>query len=216
MKSWVAVFCGLVLLGGCTSSPPPVVVDPASTYSSSDRSAATYVVQKGDTFWSVSKRFGVTVDELRRANPGAGTLEVGQALVLPGRAASSMPVVDDGPIPSAESSFVRPVRGHAVLKRGEDQTMIVVASRGDDVVAVKSGKVSFTGAVPGYGQVVMLRHNDDTVSFYGNTSEVLVAQGQNIRQGQVLAHVGPAGGSGRLVFKLFQHNSFVDPTLYIH
>lgn len=49
--------------------------------------AAKYVVQPGDTYYLLAQRFGVSVAEIQRANPGVdpNTLLVGQVLCIPTR-----------------------------------------------------------------------------------------------------------------------------------
>ncbi|HEY8416617.1 MAG TPA: cell wall hydrolase [Limnochordales bacterium] len=51
-------------------------------------SQSTYTVQPGDSLWLIARRFGTTVAELQRLNPGVNPqrLRVGQRLTVPGRA----------------------------------------------------------------------------------------------------------------------------------
>lgn len=61
-----------------TPAPPPTPPPPKE-----------YVVQPGDTLWTIAQQFGVGVDDLARANgiadPNAAILQVGQTLRIPGR-----------------------------------------------------------------------------------------------------------------------------------
>lgn len=46
--------------------------------------ATTHLVQSGDTAWSISQRYGITVDELAAANGGSTTVKLGQRVIIPG------------------------------------------------------------------------------------------------------------------------------------
>lgn len=61
-------------------SPPP-----ASTAEPTANAQQTYTVQAGDIFFRIARRFGITVEELQRANPGVDpeTLQVGQVILIP-------------------------------------------------------------------------------------------------------------------------------------
>lgn len=57
---------------------------------------ATHVVAKGDSLWSIAKKYGITVDELAAANQLAksATLRLGQSIVVPAKAAPPAPETD--------------------------------------------------------------------------------------------------------------------------
>ena len=58
----------------------------------------SYTVVAGDTFWSISQRFGCTVDALEKANPGtnANNLQVGQKLNIPGTGGTTKYTIKNG------------------------------------------------------------------------------------------------------------------------
>ncbi|MCQ2336777.1 MAG: LysM peptidoglycan-binding domain-containing protein [Paludibacteraceae bacterium] len=43
----------------------------------------THTIEKGDTFYNISKRYGLTVQEVREANPGVEILSIGNTLIIP-------------------------------------------------------------------------------------------------------------------------------------
>jgi LysM repeat protein len=72
----------------------PAQPNPPST----NNTTTTHVIQHGDTFWSLSQRWNVTVDAIVRANPGvkASNLQIGQRINRPttsNQAASTVPAI---------------------------------------------------------------------------------------------------------------------------
>ncbi|WP_205728606.1 M23 family metallopeptidase [Flavobacterium sp. J27] len=69
----------------------------------------------------------------------------------------------------------------------------------DNVRAAASGTVSFAGIsgslTSGYGRLVIITHNDGTRTYYAHNSSIVVTQGQNVTQGQIIAKEGTTGGS---------------------
>lgn len=67
---------------------------------------------------------------------------------------------------------------------------------GTPVVASLTGQVIFQGEFGGYGKAVILLHQNGTVeTLYGHLSEILVRNGQSVRQGEVIARSGNTGHS---------------------
>ena len=73
------------------------------------------------------------------------------------------------------------------------------ASAGDVVRAAADGDVVYAGdQVPGYGNLVLIRHADGWVTAYGNLAKVEVKMQQKVAQGQVLGPAGQTGGVASL------------------
>lgn len=69
----------------------PDVAPPSPVVSRNDATESTHTVSTGDTLYSISRRYGLTVEELRRANqlPEGATIYEGQKLIIvPGAAAN--------------------------------------------------------------------------------------------------------------------------------
>jgi LysM repeat protein len=54
----------------------------------SSKVAVNHQVAAGETLYSISKKYNVGVDDIKKANPGIGSLQVGQVVVVPGVDAS--------------------------------------------------------------------------------------------------------------------------------
>lgn len=72
------------------------------------------------------------------------------------------------------------------VNRGID----IASTNNEDVIASADGKVIFSGAIQGYGNVIFVSHRDNFTTVYGNNSKNLVRQGDNVKQGTPIAVVG--------------------------
>ena len=89
---------------------------------------------------------------------------------------------------------------------------------GDDIVAVASGVVTWSGKRSGYGLMVEVNHNDDFVTRYGHNSENIAEVGSVVKKGDVIARMGSSGRSTgpHVHFEVFRNGRTVDPASYIH
>ena len=87
------------------------------------------------------------------------------------------------------------------------------AKRGTPLLAVNSGKVSFSGRMGGYGKVVKIKHAGGYESLYAHQSRIRVRRGQRVKKGQVIGYVGSTGRSTgpHLHFGLMKRGRWIDP-----
>ncbi|MGI9450106.1 MAG: murein hydrolase activator EnvC family protein, partial [Geminicoccaceae bacterium] len=69
-------------------------------------------------------------------------------------------------------------------------------------------------ALRGYGQMILIRHAEGYVTLYAHNDALLVAEGDVVRRGQVIAEVGDSGdvGDSQLHFELRRGTEPIDPT----
>ena len=64
----------------------------------------------------------------------------------------------------------------------------------------------------GYGQLLIVKHNDTFLSAYGHNARLLVREGDAVRKGQRIARMGEGPGQEpRLHFEIRQNGKPVDP-----
>ena len=72
----------------------------------------------------------------------------------------------------------------------------IAAPVGTPIMAAASGEVIFAGwNSGGYGNLVKLKHQDGSITFYAHNNRVLVSSGQKVRQGELIAEMGSTGRS---------------------
>lgn len=85
------------------------------------------------------------------------------------------------------------------------------------VRAVEAGTVRVAGPLAGYGQLVLVEHDDGYFTAYGFLSEVAVSEGAKLRRGAVVGKAGvdPLSGERALYFELRHRERPLDPILWI-
>ena len=79
--------------------------------------------------------------------------------------------------------------------------------------AAADGRVVYAGSgLIGYGQLVIIKHNDTYLSAYGYNADLRVSQGQDVRRGQEIATMGVGPGrEPRLHFEIRRNGVPIDP-----
>jgi lipoprotein NlpD len=106
--------------------------------------------------------------------------------------------------PTERSPAARAVQSGGILFPGR---------LGQDVRAAASGRIVYTGSgIRGYGQLVIVKHNDVLLSAYAYNREVLVHEGQEVAAGEVIAHMGEGmHKSAALYFEIRYNGRPIDP-----
>ena len=93
----------------------------------------------------------------------------------------------------------------------------IAGKSGDSVVAAAEGLVVYAGGnLRGYGQLVIVKHNNRFLSAYGNNQSLLVSEGERVAKGKVIAHVGKnAMNLEMLHFEIRRDGKPVNPLNYI-
>jgi septal ring factor EnvC (AmiA/AmiB activator) len=127
-------------------------------------------------------------------------------------------------LPEADPAgrFAWPLRGTVLVdfgaKNGKEvsQGINIAAPIGAPVRATADGEVVYRGSeLDGYGQLLLVKHNDGWVSAYAHNDAILVRKGDFVRQGQVIAKVGRSGSVDRpqLHFQLRKDLQPQDPII---
>jgi murein DD-endopeptidase MepM/ murein hydrolase activator NlpD len=138
------------------------------------------------------------------------------------RRAAGAPGTDSLPAESAEATVPSswPLEGDGFVTRehlarvsGRHPGMDVAVAEGTHVRASGAGRVVEVGEDSVYGRFVRIRHRDGYETMYGHASEVLVEQGAQVAQDQVIALSGNTGLSTapHLHFEVRRNGEPVDP-----
>lgn len=100
---------------------------------------------------------------------------------------------------------------------GGNKGIDIAGSKGQAIVATASGRVVYAGnALRGYGNLIIIKHNDDYLSAYAHNDTMLVREQQEITAGQKIATMGSTGTSStRLHFEIRYKGKSVNPLRYL-
>lgn len=154
-----------------------------------------------------------TLAEMRGEPPRAEPpkAEPPKAEPAPPKASAVEPGAGDGAPRLAWPARGRIVQGYA---EPSHRSITIGGTAGEPILAAADGRVIFAGQGPrGYGNLVIIKHEADTVTVYGHNRALLVAEGQDVRRGDRIAEMGDTGADRvSLHFEVRRGGKPVDPT----
>jgi lipoprotein NlpD len=132
------------------------------------------------------------------------------------------PAPSRAPAPAAVAlTWSWPTDGRVVAAFGTTNGIssgVAIGGReGQAVRAAAAGRVVYAGGgLIGYGQLVIIKHNETFLSAYGYNSNLLVTQGQDVPRGATIALMGQGPErQPRLHFEIRRNGVPVDPLLFV-
>ena len=97
------------------------------------------------------------------------------------------------------------------------QGIDIAGSSGQSVRAAADGVVVYSGSgLVGYGELIIVKHNDQWLSAYGHNRARKVNEGQVVKSGQQIAEMGRSGASRDMLhFEIRYNGKPVDPQQYL-
>jgi len=203
--------------------------------------SALHRVTRGDTLFSIAKRFSVTVDSLRRVNNLAEgrVLREGEILRLPPEAvlpagtsvqapAKAPPVPTPAPTPQLQPAAIRgepsgaanaqmrwpiPAREISYMTGGALSGVVITGARSEPVKSLTSGTVLSAGPYRGFGMVAIIQVEGGYIYVYGGCESLSVREGDRVIPGTELGRLGVDAGTNKptLFFMVYRNNVQIDP-----
>ena len=194
----------------------------------------SYTVKKGDTWYSIARTFNTNVKNLYALNAAdeKTALKAGQKIRVPGSSSSSavaaapskkdassqlpLPVVDTHNYTDkkGDPNLVWPVDKPTVTYvSGKVSGVSLSARKDENVNAIKSGTVMFSGSYRGFGNVVFIQSKTGHIYAYTGLGRVLVSKGEYI---DYKSQIGTAGidsysSKSQISLMVFQNGLPIDP-----
>ena len=206
-----------------TAAVPTALAEPAVTYTPGAN--GTQIGSDGTIIGPIKSGAGV-------ANSAPAMVPVATTPVAP----ATMPSVPTTPVDNTNST---PINAHVVAPiasnvawqwptsgniiqgfsdtDGGNKGIDISGSRGQSVKAAASGRVVYAGnALRGYGNLIIIKHNDDFLSAYAHNDKILVTDQQEVKAGQEIAKMGSSGtNTVKLHFEIRYKGKSVDPIRYL-
>jgi len=204
----------------------------------------SHTVKSGDTVYSIAWQYGLDQRDLAAWNglDKGGLIYPGQSLRLsaPSGYTSARTSSKSGSTAPARSSsnsnkgqqsasgpaqpvgsWQWPTTGKVISAYGasaKTQSGIQIGGRKrQPIYAAAAGEVVYSGSgLPGYGELLIIKHNADYLSAYGHNDSLLVKEGEQVRTGQRIAQMGNGPDQQPLLhFEIRRHGAPVNPMQYL-
>jgi lipoprotein NlpD len=238
---WLLVVVLMVAVAGCAEltrwdpyPPQPQVANRPDVH----------IVQAGDSLFQIAFRYRLDWREVARWNgiTDPNRIYPGQHIRLKPARGSGGAVARTPPPPPREGNAAPsrgtavpparsanlpappwrwPAQGALIWGFGESRrnpTGIGIAGRDRlEIHAAADGEVVYSGSgLIGYGQLIILKHNDSYLSAYGYNQSLRVAEGDKVKSGQVIALMGRGPGDRPLLhFEIRRDGKPIDPMGYL-
>ena len=137
----------------------------------------------------------------------------------PASAASAAAVVSKPAAAEGDINWVWPASGAVVAGFDEvkNKGVDIGGKAGDPVLAAADGRVVYVGAgLRGYGNLIILKHNNVYLTAYAHNQTLLVKEDQSVLQGQKIAEMGNSDADRvKLHFEVRRQGKPVDPAKYL-
>lgn len=196
-----------------------------------------YTVQSKDSLFSIAWRYGLELEKIQKINnlSDPNKIFVGQKLRLrssgnkstatskkpTSRTQASRTTQKKRSAPPTRANWVWPMRGAVVRgfnpKRIGANGIRIAGNPNQTVNAADSGVVAYKGnGLNGYGNVIIIKHNNGLLSAYGFLSKTYVREGQRIKKRQKIGTVGYASNRKLMLhFEVRRNGKPVNPKQYI-
>ena len=192
------------------------------------RSGQYVYVETPSQFKKVAKTYGVTVDELKNANPDK-SFQGKEWIFIPSKVGIAYflrdtYVVEDyrglgtgrfmWPVPQ----FYKVSSSFGPRGRKHHDGIDIPAPKGTPIVAVDTGVVIYSdNGIRGYGNMIVIAHGDDIFTVYAHNKKNKVDKGDRVDKGQEIAQIGNTGRSTgpHLHFEIRVKNKVRNPAQFL-
>lgn len=150
---------------------------------------------------------------------GTGTAAAPAQAASAPRPSASSAAAATAPAGEDELAWIWPTGGSllAGFDEAKNKGLDIGGKAGDPIVAAADGRVVYAGAgLRGYGNLIILKHNNTYLTAYAHNQMLLVKEDQSVRKGQKIAEMGNSDTDRvKLHFEIRRQGKPVDPAKYL-
>ena len=159
------------------------------------------------------------LDAKGAATPASGSASSMPGTVPPTASVAAVPAPTPAPATARDAdddvNWAWPAAGAvtAPFDEGKAKGLSIGGKAGDPVLAAADGRVVYAGSgLRGYGNLIILKHNNTYLTAYAHNQALLVKEDQAVRRGQKIAEMGSSDAdSVKLHFEIRKQGKPVDP-----
>ncbi len=172
----------------------------------------------------VEKNNSTLQEAARLRKPEVTNSTAQQATVQKASVNSKVKIPKSTPKLSGAGKYMRPVDGKVISNFGPKANGLmndginIKAARGSPVRAAENGVVVYNGDdLEGYGNLVLIRHENKIMSAYAHLDKTLIKRGAKVVRGQSIGTVGSTGqvDTPQLHFEIRKGSTPLDPNKYL-
>jgi lipoprotein NlpD len=142
------------------------------------------------------------------------------AVIIPARAEQKKSIISIDNKRMIKLNFQWPVKGRVIRKfaQSHNKGIDIAGKMGKQSVrAAEAGKVVYSGqGLAGFGNLLILKHNDEYLSAYANNSRLLVKEGQQVEKGLIIAEISESESKpAALHFEIRKNGNPVNPVEFL-
>jgi len=223
----------------CAANPSYAPV--YNAWQQADASKGVYRVQPGDSLYSIAWAFGLDYRTLAKINKIPPDDEIAAGTLLRMYPSKKQKIQQQKKIVKSRSGWTKqkkiehksvrqvngrvfwrwPTQGKIIktfsLTSGGNRGIDIAGKSGQPIKAAAKGRVVYAGSgLRGYGNLIILKHNQNYLSAYGYNKKLLVKDGDQVKLGQSIALMG-SNDSGKVMmhFEIRYQGKPVNPLKYI-
>ncbi len=187
-------------------------------------SGDVYIVKTGDTLSSIAFIYDIDYLTIAKWNniKKPYKINIGDEIIIKSDIYRELPVKQKSIVKLASNiKWTRPHNGVVskkfsysdIGKKGID----ISGNIGDDIVSAADGVVVYSGnGIKGYGNLIIIKHNDIFLSAYAHTQAIMVKEDTFVKKGQKIAKLGDTDSIKPILhFQIRKNGKSIDPEKYI-